>query len=556
MTGPTALLTFGIGPVHELISAARRVADVWAGSDLLSHLMGAAIEKARAVGGAPVFPAVDSRQELAGIPNRVVLRVPRDRADRVAEAMRQAVEEEWTRLAGEAVEILRTYKIEPSDAIWPPTPSPARPRQTDRVFDIAWSWVAEDGDYAEASRRGARRYAASRLFRPFEQMVQTGEKCALCGSRTALPNGARGDVRQAWEAAEEEAEKASDKGDQRFFRYDQGRLCLVCATKRLYTRSGDKKVYFQALDRFDRAEESQSEESAGARGEERRYVAVVAMDGDRMSEILAFGSEKVAGSVESFHRAVSSALGSFARSLRRSSARDPLAHAQLDLDALGIRPRGPIRNRPQLLYAGGDDVLVVCAPADALQVARGIRERFLAEVQSLREHLKHPEDLDRLTLSGAIVYAHSKFPAGLLFLEAHDLLKRKAKGEAGRNALAIRLMKRSGVPVEVAFQWDGAPEGVAAGSWLRATDELVERLQVGSLSSTQTFNLRREEEVLLDVFGEDTARWIPWLEDRLSRGEATSAEAADLAQRIAPYFVHRKTEALRIVRFLGVEVKA
>jgi len=576
MTAPKALLTFGIGPVHEFIASARRVADVWAGSDLLSHLMGEAIKVGKDAGAKPVYPAGEPSETPTGIPNRVVLRAPLARVEEIAETMGKAVEARWTALAEEAVEFLRDYGIHPAGRIWPADPDSAHPRQTDRVFDIAWSWVPENGDYATASREGAVRYAASRLFRPFEQVEQQREKCALCGIRTALPNGDRAKVRSAWEEAEAEAlqreERGEGHGDFRFLRFDQGRLCLVCATKRLYTRE-EKKVYFQALDTFGRsaagepdkpkARDGKAGETGESRDDRRRYVAVVAMDGDKMSEILALGAgDVVDGKVEEFHDAVSRALGDFARELRRrrvKQGRDGLENAQLDLKLLGIDSQAPVKNRPQLLYAGGDDVLVVCAPADALPVAWEIRRRFLSRVKPLREHLENRGDLDRLTLSGAIVYAHSKHPAGALFHEANDLLKRKAKGEARRNALALRLMKRSGVPVEVAFKWtpvEDAPNRPDGVDWLALFDGLVTRLRERTLSSTQSFDLRREERVLTKVFGEDSDRWIPWLADRLSRGEATSQEAQELAELIAPFFARGKTEALRIARFLGVEVKA
>lgn len=562
MSRSTALLTFGIGPVHELIASARRVADVWAGSDLLSHLMGRAITAARRLGGEPVFPALEEGEEPVGIPNRVVLRVPAEKADEIGRAMGEAVQARWTGLAEAAVDVLSYYGIAPSEALWPGAPDPEHPRQTDRVFDLSWSWVPEEGGYARASAAGARRFAATRLFRPFGQVDHRGEKCALCGLRTALPNGRRGDVRQAWQAAAAKAEDAPlEPGDERFFRYDQGRLCLVCATKRLYTREGDKKVYFQALDRFDR-DEGAGEGAAKPKAprsedlDRRRYVALVSMDGDRMSEILALGPDAIAGrDVQAFHVAVSRALGRFSRALRRKGSSDPRRRAQLDLDGLGIESRASDEGTwPQLIYAGGDDVLVVCAPADALQVAQAIRQRFLAEVANLCEHLTDPDLLGRLTLSGAIVYAHSKHPAGLLFREADELLKRKAKGEEQRDALAVRLMKRSGVPVEVAFRWAESSEAAESLPWLEAVDLLVRALRDGGLSSSQTFNLRREEEVLVEVFGDDLERWTPWLEDRLSRGEASSDEAKALARGIAPFLAHGKGEALRIVRFLGVEI--
>ena len=544
MSSSHALLTFSIGPVHAFISQARRVTDVWAGSDLLSHLMATAIGGVRALGGRTVFPALEGGEEAPGIPNRVVCRVPGDRVEECARAMEGAVADEWRRLAAEAVDLLRRCGIDPAPELWTPLDQEG-PRQTDDVFQASWSWVPEDQGYAAASLAGARRYAASRLYRPFVQVEQLGEKCALCGERTALPDGVRAHVRTAWEGAEGKA----GSGDERFFRFDQGRLCLVCATKRLYTRtSEDKRVYFRAFDRFDQELVGEGEERDRA-----PYVALVSVDGDNMSRALAVPAEGIAGGlVEEFHADLSRALNRFASSLRTTSSSDSLRRAQLNLDTLGITSAAPRKNRPQLIYAGGDDVLVVCSPIDALAVARALESHYRATLAPLEDRITAPAERG-LTLSGAILYAHGRYPAGAMFRDVQDLLKRKAKGEAGRNALALRLDKRGGVPVEVAFRWDEIGDGGSL-PWPAALDDLVTRIRDRSLGSTLTFNLRNEEKVLLPVLSEE--RWVPWLRDRLGRSGVSAESAEELAGRIAPFFRHRKTEALRIARFLGREVGA
>lgn len=544
---PTALLTFSLGPVHAFISQARRVADVWAGSDLLSHLMGRAVGAARKHGGEPVFPLVEDGEAAAGIPNRVVCRIPVDVADRAAQDMEAAVQDEWRRLAGQAVETLRQYGIDPDPSLWP-AEGENGPRQTDHVFQAAWSWVPEDGGYATAAAQGADRYAASRLYRPFPQVEQQGEKCALCGERTALPDGDRNTVRTAWKRAEETTQGTQDE---RFFRFDQGRLCLVCATKRLYTRNLEgKRAYFRAFDAFDEEAQGQGEEK-----EKAPYVALVNLDGDRMSQALAWGEDEIEGEIQDFHQALSRALNEFARSLRTPRTGDALPDSQLNLRTLGIESRaGKRANRPQLIYAGGDDVLVVCSPADALPVARAIQRQYASTLRSPLEKFLDSDRLQKLTLSGAILFAHGRYPAGAMFRDVERLLKDKAKGEAGRNALAIRLDKRGGVPVEVAFKWSQREDPNGTTSWPDALDDLVNRIRAGTLGSTLTFNLRREEKVLLPVLETKPDRWVPWLQDRLGRSGVSRQYAEELAPKIAPFFEHRKTRALRIARFLGREV--
>lgn len=539
MSRSHALLTFSIGPVHTFISQARRVADVWAGSDLLSHLMGAAIGALHDRGGETVFPIFEEDLTASGLPNRMVCRVPAASVRETGKAMEEGILDEWDRQVAEAVRVLQRIGLQPDPRLWSPD-APRGERQTDHVFDIAWSWVPEEPSYAAAAREGASRYAASRVFRPFHTIDELDEKCALCGVRTALPDGNRDRVRQGWADAEAEAEGTSD---QIFFRFGQGRLCLVCATKRLYTRTGSKRALFYALDAFHTAQAREDEDRPP---ENPPYVALVACDGDRMGQVLSWEPDRVQGEVAAFHKALSNALSRFARSLRST---EPGNLTHLNLDTLGHTSKAALP--PQLIYAGGDDVLVVCAPEDALPVARKINAHYRATLQGLAEFLA-PQSLHLLSLSGAILYGHGRHPAGLLFREVEQLLHDRAKEHAGRDALAIRLEKRSGKPIEVAFKWDRPVTGDGTMTWPEALEDLVDHIRAGALSSTQTFNLRREEDILTEVF--ESEHWEPWLSDRLSRSERSTPGATGLAERLAPFFIHRKTPALRIARFLGREV--
>jgi CRISPR-associated protein Cmr2 len=531
MPGETALLTFGIGPVHTFILQARRLADLWAGSYLLSHLMRQAIQ---VVHGDPecamVFPFLDGENIPDGLPNRFVCRVPAARAEAIAAAMRGEVERVWNLTVERAVGELRTKGLEPAAELWTPNRTPGALRQTDRLLEIAFSWVPETEGYAAAALAGARRYNAVRRFRPFRQTAETGEKCAICGERTALPDGDRDRVRAAWENAG--ADEAAPLA--RFFRPDQGRLCLVCATKRLFAEGVDRRrANFAALDEFQPSEEAP-------------YFALVKVDGDRMSSLLSLGPEAVVGGdLEGFHRAVSRALTDLAFGLQRPHS------PELDLDALGgYEPKGS--QRPELLYAGGDDVLLACDPRDALPLVSRLRARYGVAFEEARTLLAAPEG-NPFTASAAILFAHSGHPAGLLLHDLEILLKDGAKAGAGRDAVAIRLDKRGAAPVEVAFRW--SDPAAPAGGWVQALEELADLLRAGGLSSGQSFSLRLEERTLEEVFGRDPERWRAWLADRLGRNEGTAGAANDLAARVVPFFVEQRSEALRIARFLGREVQ-
>ncbi|MGH9360974.1 MAG: Cas10/Cmr2 second palm domain-containing protein [Thermoanaerobaculia bacterium] len=265
------------------------------------------------------------------------------------------------------------------------------------------------------------------------------------------------------------------------------------------------------------------------------YFALLKVDGDRMGEVLARGEEQVQGGrVEDLHRAVSSALADFADSLRTWNA-------SLNLTALDrYEPAG---KTPQLIYAGGDDVLVVCDPRDALPLAQRLQEKYEAALGPLRAMLVG-DGVSAFTLSGAALFAHTKHPAGLLLQDLETLLKRKAKGEAGRNALAVRLAKRGGVPVEVAFKWNE----------LSDFRRLIHQLREGELSSKLSYHLREDEKVLAEVF-DSAERWVGWLADRIGRGGVGVEAAREAASLMAPLFRSGRSQALRIARFLAVEVR-
>jgi CRISPR-associated protein Cmr2 len=533
MSGETALLTFGIGPVHSFIAQARRVSDVWAGSYLLSHLTRQAISVVKNDKQCQmIFPYIEEKKGIPdGLPNRFVCRIPWVRADELAQTMKAEIERVWDALVRRAAKDLEPG-LSPSPSLWTPERDPRRPRQTDRLLDIVWSWVPEQPDYNSASLEGARRFTASRNFRPFSQIQEKGEKCAICGERTALPNGDRADVKKAWQKAEKEAKENPGSGLARFLREDQGRLCLVCATKRFFPLDQVRHQRFAAFDEFQPSQEAP-------------YFALVKLDGDRMGGILSLDSSKIhGGDLEGFHREVSKALTEFADGLRIENSAD------LNLSSLGNPPIANEKRPPQLIYAGGDDVLLVCDPRDALPLVLRIRERYLAAFKEARTFLQATDE--PFTISAAVLFAHPTHAAGVALQDLEDLLKYGAKAGAGRDAVALRLVKRGGVPVEVAFSW-GDKEAPAEG-WIGRLDSIVSHLREGKLTSGQSFNLRLEERTLPDVFHKDESRWTRWLADRLARNEAVSGQAESMASLVAPFFVHDHAPALRIARFLGREV--
>jgi CRISPR-associated protein Cmr2 len=518
----TALLTFSIGPVHSFIGQARRIADLWAGSAILSDVTTAAMTVLRETAGAKlIFPAAEDDGSLPhGLPNRFVARVPASQARAIAEAMQRRVRERWTEIVDQAVKLLERVQIdarqerEKENASW------------HDALTTAWSCVPENGNYVAASNEGARVFAASRVYRPFTQTTETGTKCAICGERNALPNGRREDVRNVWSKAEKLAPK---QGLAQYFRVDQGRLCLVCAAKRLYPASAGPVAVakFSSFDKFQP-------------DEDRPYFAVVTMDGDNLGDRLAGHGQMNGRELEAYQQQVSLVLSRFADTLRTADS------ALLNLTEVRDGNGGKIKSiapshPPQLIYAGGEDVLFVADPRDALPAASAIQRLY---ARMFDESGLSSKDF---TISAAVLFAHTSVPAGVLFNDADRLLNETAKEKAHRNSVAVAMHKRSGRPVEIAFRWDE--------KWIERLQQICDALRSGRLASRQTYDLAEANEILKDVFGENDEQWAGWLRFRLGQGELSKSHVDALLELLEPFFLQRKTEAFRIARFIAVDAE-
>jgi len=102
-----------------------------------------------------------------------------------------------------------------------------------------------------------------------------------------------------------------------------------------------------------------------------------------------------------------------------------------------------------LIYAGGDDVLALLPLEDALACALACRNTYDAAF--------HGTGITT-TLSGAVIYAHVKTALGEVLRQAHHILDDHAKEGAGRDAIAIRVLKPGGDHLTWAQPWQIALE--------------------------------------------------------------------------------------------------
>lgn len=250
-----AVLLFTIASVQEFVAAARRTQDLWFGSYVFSFVMSRAMEAlAGALGaggeGAFLLPlarmpmsqeavSVDDRL-VASVPNLFTAIVPADRARKLGGKATSAILETRDAIFRAVRESIERRVPDLRDA-WGPTWD--RQREAFLLANIFWvavPFTGRDG-YADASRDAGRLLAARKSLRQFAQVPEPGEKCTLCGVRSALAS--RGDansqdVRSFWEelaAINRSEDRAIPGHDVKLLgRLRRGeRLCAVCLTKRM-----------------------------------------------------------------------------------------------------------------------------------------------------------------------------------------------------------------------------------------------------------------------------------------------------------------------------------
>lgn len=160
------------------------------------------------------------------------------------------------------------------------------------------------------------------------------------------------------------------------------------------------------------------------------YYAALALDGDHMGRWIqgrmlpkgrSFGPET--------HNAISAALNHY---------------------ALLAAPTIVEKHHGELIYAGGDDVLALFPTSPAIACADALRLAFGAE--SIDGKPSRYTLGPRAGMSGGLVVAHYK--EDLRFVLDETRTAEKLAKASGRNALALRVLKRSGEHSTVVIPWE------------------------------------------------------------------------------------------------------
>ncbi|GAB4440162.1 MAG: type III-B CRISPR-associated protein Cas10/Cmr2 [Anaerolineae bacterium] len=219
------LLIVSLGPVQSFIVAARRTQDLWMGSQVLSALARAGLNKALALGATPIYPVQIDGGWPESLPNRFVISAPAGRGKDFGEKIAAAINDEWIGAAGTTKSFFTGLAgAEAWQDIWD--------RQVGEwleMYWVAWSW--DGSDYGTAFRRASLALDGRKQVRHYPASAEPDETCTLCGERQALRNrGEAGNARNFWNAVRQDPRSISVReGEQ---------LCAVCTIKRLAARAG------------------------------------------------------------------------------------------------------------------------------------------------------------------------------------------------------------------------------------------------------------------------------------------------------------------------------
>lgn len=477
---PDAVLIFTFSPVQPFIMEARRAADLYAGSHILVKLARAAAN-AISTGGKLIYPDSPS----GDVPNKLVARVPRQNAQTLAENARQALLEEWQRIAEDARGAFHKSAqgmASISDGKW----NEIWQRQISHLWEIYWTAAPTAGGtetYADAYRQAEAALNAAKRTRVFEAAEEQGLKDSLSGRREALHTDTD-DARKYWRRI-----SAVDALHSRLQPDGRERLDAIGLVKRFTPE----------------AEKFPSTSTIASR--------------DFLNDVLK--KEETLHSLRSYREALKSLLGSklytvpdydeqpkyrewpydgdllYMETLTPNRLEDSYnltdtdpAHLRRAREALN-KLHGLAESRPSPYYAlivldgdhmgklvgdaaaegedghrtlsklllkfcdhakeiasghlayvvynGGDDVLALAPLSQAVPFAQALSHKF-------------KEIVHGATASAGIAIAHHLYPLDAALRAVRDA-ERAAKDDYRRNALCIRALKRSGETLQVGTRW-------------------------------------------------------------------------------------------------------
>ena len=342
--------------------------------------------------------------------------------------------------------------------------------------------------------------------------------------------------------------------DQKDETANQGRIDLNLNQKEFEEYQQDQGRWRKALQRL-------QQEHSRPKTDADNYYAILLMDGDKMGDLV---SGKTLGSrwesvihpelvkrmrqpgFDSRYVTFWQEEGWESRRRLAPAIHGAISEALGDFALYGVS--GIIeRRRGCLIYAGGDDVCAVLPVSEALDAAEEIAKLYQtgfvrydknrkyemvsqADCVKLAVHLGKGE---RISISAGLLVCHHKKPLTTALLDAQDLLKTEAKERGGRNAIAIKLDKRSGGGRTWVSKWDGPNSTLEA---FRFVGEALGQ-DARDLSSSLAYRLELFRDGLEAIVSHDVeveSRLAAFIQAQMDRSELkTKVSSKELAPQVA-----------------------
>lgn len=552
-------LHFTLGPVQGFVAQARRTRDFWAGSFLLSWLAGVAMAEIQRQGGRVDFPApatgyldwitgkgAGDPPRQGGIPNRFKALLATVPADFSGEALAHTVRAAWWALADHVWEQDNLDGVATAETrqIWV--------RQHRHFWEIAWA-LSTDPDASDLLDR-------RKNWRDHHPPPEPGAKCMMMDGWQELSgdiepgrHGYAGARERFWLDLRESHATGIDT-DLR----DGESLCALAYVKRRFARHfetfqstlegglelkgwalapGVPSVAHMAaahwlarvvnlassaeiLTLFDGGRKAGATcdewntriaclESEMADRDKRRLLSLDAQlwfehvraapvrYGYRLSGMRDFNHALAAfrkahadfQEPSPFYAVLLMDGDSLGKHMADKANQQPISAALIAFTS--AVPDIVTNNNGFLIYAGGDDVLALLPLEDALRCAAELRERYGNSFHNdVRKQLAP-------SISAAVLFTHLKRPLGRVLSEAHHLLDDTAKDKAGRDAVAVAVLKPGGEhlqwvqPWEIALGRNGRLQIEEIAEDFRAADGLAD-----GLSSKFFFKIRERFKLL------------------------------------------------------------
>lgn len=475
------LFICAIGPVQDFIATARRSRDLWYGSWMLSELSKAA---ARALAerygrGSLVFPAPSTQAALLSasdlnVSNRIVAEVT-DAPATVGRAVEEAVRKRLGELSDEALSRVRgEFDRDLAE------------RQLADLVEYYWVGVEMAGtaDYRKARELAEALLAARKATRDFPQFAgSSNPKSSLDGARESVipeegyPSGRDNPQQRARKVAHLYRAYGARRGE---------RLSGIDLVKRLGMRGREQEPRFRSTSHMAAQPFLTMVNRVKGDGTGNRLISDIrsllaaydinAEDHDgsllyesRLREWIAEGPE-----LDDLRQKLEDCLSQYAGKARSGTyyallladgdsmgacidaQPDAQSHRQLSEGLADFAVDVPqiVQNKHGgvLIYAGGDDILAYLPLHTVLQCAAELSTDFSKRMKAFTTAPgKSP------TLSAGLVVVHHLDPLSEAFELARDAEK-TAKSVPGKNALAITISRRSGVPRTISGHWSPLTE--------------------------------------------------------------------------------------------------